>query len=67
MNEARDRGGGRVVIRRSFSQSRYATEVAASAYEIVVPRMRAELVRARGTTRFVSSGAVLARQERSCV
>ena len=40
MSEVRDRGGGRVVIRRCFAHSRHEVEFTAVAYEIVVPSIK---------------------------
>jgi hypothetical protein len=45
MTRPRGRGGGELCIHRIHERSRYERQFAASAYEIVVPRLSVELLR----------------------
>jgi len=68
MNQARDRGGGRVVIHHSFTQSRYEKGFEAAAYEIIVPQIRHECVDGRRKKQAIAGEAATHTwRERSCV
>ena len=68
MDEVKDRGGGRLVIHRSFVQSRYEVEFVAMAYEIILPMIPRELAKDMETTRGNTDGAAAWKWwERSCV